>query len=38
MMRENALKVFRLPSDGLAERPAEWGSLLPGNELADQLQ
>lgn len=38
MMRDNAIKVFRLPSEGLRERPADWGTLIPDNRLAAQLE
>ena len=38
MMRENAIRAFRLPAEGLASRPPEWGTLLSGGVLIDQLQ
>jgi hypothetical protein len=38
MMRENALKIFNLPREGLATRPADWATILPDDRLAQRLQ
>jgi hypothetical protein len=38
MMRENAIKVFGLPAEGLRSRPGEWATLLPDDVLANRLQ
>ncbi len=37
MMRENAIKVFKLPAGGLAKRPADWATLLPEDKLTKRL-
>jgi len=37
MMRENAIKAFKLPSGGLQTRPADWCTLLPGGALESRL-
>lgn len=37
MMRENAIRIFKLPSGGLARRPEGWGTLLPDDRLTQRL-
>ena len=34
IMRDNAIKVFKLPAQGLATQPAEWAAQV-GAKLAD---
>ena len=38
IMRENAVRIFNLPANGLSVRPDEWGTLLPDDVLARRLQ
>jgi predicted TIM-barrel fold metal-dependent hydrolase len=37
MMRDNAIKAFKLPSGGLQTRPADWCTLMPGGALESRL-
>ena len=37
MMRDNAIKAFKLPSGGLQKRPADWCTLLPDGALESRL-
>lgn len=38
IMRDNAIRIFNLPSGGLSNRPAEWATLLPNDTLSKKLQ
>ena len=38
MMRENALRIFKLPTEGLKARPSGWATLLPGDALTQRLR
>jgi len=37
MMRENAIRIFRLPAGGLARRPDNWATLLSDDKLTKRL-